>query len=234
MFGTLIGLTSRLAKLKIKTKALLGPGFEAQFNPTSYKHAYRNCYENKQAMNSSGAALRYTATMPETLSLTLILQKEIPEIGFLGFGAKPSITDRVKKFLDVAYEVVGKDHKPRELIVSWGKMTFTGYLTSADINYTAFDNEGKPIRAEISVNFKGTLDDPLGAKSKSSPDLTHAVTVKSWQTLPMLTEEIYGDPHLYLLVADANGLDHFRAVSPGQKLHFPPTEKAGDSEEEEL
>lgn len=231
----LVGLLSHfvtLQKLTITEKgALLGPKFEAQFNPTSLKHSFRNKYDETPPINGKGADLKFLATAPETLTFSLILQKNIPKKGFglMLLLSERSVYDRVQDFMKLAYNMVGKDHEPRELELSWGKLKFVGRLSNVEVNYTAFDNTGAPIRAELSVTCKGSMDDPVGSKSKSSPDLTHALTVKDWHTLPLITQEIYGDPHLYLLVAEANGLDHFRALKPGQKLHFPPTEK-GESD----
>ena len=55
-----------------------------------------------------------------------------------------------------------------------------------------------------------------------SPDLTHRRVVKEGDTLPLLCREIYGAPAYYLRVAQVNGLDDFRILTPGQELFFPP------------
>jgi hypothetical protein len=200
--------------------------FEAQFNPTTYKHSYRNAYQKRQGINTGGSNLKFLLSAPEVLSLTLVLQQPINDNSLIGLlKSKQSVYDRVQKFLSLAYEMNGTTHAPRMLKLSWGSLLFEGALESVDVKYTAFDHSGEPIRGELDVSFRGSLKDPMGSTAKSSPDLTHAHSVKDWQTLPMITDEIYGDPHLYLLVAEANGLDHFRALQPGQKLHFPPTEK---------
>jgi Contractile injection system tube protein len=204
--------------------------FEAQFNPTSFKHVYQNAYQRRQGINTSGSNLKYLASAPEVVQFTLILQKLDRKPGLLSLGAEPSVYDQVQQFLKLAYAMDGAKHSPRQLIVSWGKMRFLCALESAQVNYTAFDYSAAPLRAEIDVTLRGWVKDPKKATVVSSPDLTHAKTVKVWQTLPMITEEIYGDPHLYLLVAEANGLDHFRALKSGQKLHFPPTEKEETAE----
>ncbi len=215
------------------TPSALARRFEAQFNPTTYKHSYRNVYQKRQAINTGGAALKFMLTAPELLSVTLVLQQPMSDNSLIGIlKAKQSVHDRVQKFLSLAYEIKGTSHAPRLLKISWGSLLFEGAMESVDIKYTAFDHAGEPIRCELDVSFRGTLKDPTGSFVISSPDLTHAHSVKDWQNLPMITDDIYGDPHLYLLVAQANGLDHFRALQPGQKLHFPPTEKDQSISEE--
>ena len=64
-------------------------------------------------------------------------------------------------------------------------------------------------------------------KRTSSPDLTHRRVVVEGDTLPQLCREIYGSPEHYLRVAQVNGLDDFRDLSPGQELFFPPYERPG-------
>jgi hypothetical protein len=223
-----MGFFTSSVELKMLTiETLVKPSlkpFVAQFNPTSYRHSYSNTYDDKQGINSYGQELKFLSSPPETLSFSLILQKKISS-GLLGLFTSTSVYERVQQFLKLAYAMDGAKHAPRMLELTWGSMTFAGALESANVKYTAFDHNGEPVRAEIDVSFKGNMKDPTGSTVISSPDLTHAHTVKDWQTLPMITEEIYGDSHLYLLVAQANGLDHFRALAPGQRLHFPPTEK---------
>lgn len=224
----IFGSDVALKMLTVEAVEKLGApaAFVAQFNPTSYRHQYNNSYQKKQGINTKGADLKFLSAAPETLQFSLILQKKLPTGFLVGlFSASKSVYDRVQQFLKLGYEMNGAKHAPRMLKLTWGSMTFQGALESASVKYTAFDASGEPTRAEIDCTFKGSLKDPQGSTGKSSPDLTHALTVKDWQSLPMITEDIYGDPHLYLLVAEANGLDHFRALAPGHRLHFPPTEK---------
>ena len=46
--------------------------------------------------------------------------------------------------------------------------------------------------------------------------------VRSGDTLPLLTKQVYGSADRYLEVARVNGLDDFRRLTPGQELRFPP------------
>jgi len=54
---------------------------------------------------------------------------------------------------------------------------------------------GKPLRAIGKAKFHGSISEKLAnAKNKpSSPDLTHVRMVKAGDTLPLMTERIYGD-----------------------------------------
>ncbi|MEC5174011.1 nucleoid-associated protein YgaU [Chryseobacterium nepalense] len=90
-----------------------------------------------------------------------------------------------------------------------------------------FTNEGKALRAIGKAKFSESISKELAAKeeNKQSPDLTHKRTVQDGDTLPLMTERIYGDSKYYLEVAKANGLVNFRQLKPGSELYFPPIEK---------
>jgi len=49
--------------------------------------------------------------------------------------------------------------------------------------------------------------------------------VRSGDTLPMLSKEVYGSPNHYLRLAQVNQLDDFRNLTPGQRIVFPPLAK---------
>ena len=51
------------------------------------------------------------------------------------------------------------------------------------------------------------------------------IEVKQGDNLPLMCENIYGDPNYYLQVAEANNIIDFRNLIPGQKILFPRLEK---------
>ena len=67
------------------------------------------------------------------------------------------------------------------------------------------------------------MSDVLGMLS--SPDLTHRVTVKDGDILPLLTYKTYNDQSYYLQVARVNRLRNFRRLVAGTTLVFPPIAK---------
>ena len=113
---------------------------------------------------------------------------------------------------------------------NFGDAGFDCRLQSVDVQYTAFNRDGSPQRAELAAVFVEDLEPQKKAKLDrlSSPDLSHRRVVKDGDTLPLLCLEIYGSPQHYLRVAEVNGLDDFRALVPGQALIFPPFERRGE------
>ena len=102
--------------------------------------------------------------------------------------------------------------------------SFDCRLSSVDIKYTSFDREGSPTGAELDIVLIEDISDALRVREDNfqSPDVTHFRVVKAGDTLPLLSNSVYGDPSHYLTVAQFNGLDDFRNLQAGQKLYFPP------------
>jgi len=87
-----------------------------------------------------------------------------------------------------------------------------------------FQPSGVPIRALITATFADNSDDQtrVAIAQDQSSDLTHERLVRAGDTLPGLCHAIYGDPGYYTRVARVNHLDHFRTLTPGTRLFFPP------------
>lgn len=204
--------------------------FEAMFNPSSYTQTYGIVWEEKQGLNNSAPELTYTWSRPNELALVLVLDGTgVNEMGVLALSQK-SVSERVKEFLDVAFEYKGALHEPAYLLVEWHKsLSFPCRLSTVDVHYTAFDRDGSPLRAELAVKFIADEEASKRAKKedKKSADLTHARVVLEGDTLPLLTKDVYGSSARYLDVARFNDLDDFRNLKPGQKLLFPPLASLG-------
>lgn len=232
----------KLQKLKIrayKESARSGEPagtFEAMFNPTSINQSYAIQYPEKQASGTSGREAYYIYSKPRYLKVKLILDGTgVHAMGISQLGRQKTVSERVKKFLDLTFRMEGSKHEPSYLTVEWGDLDwgeqtkerrFLCRLESVDITYTSFNPDGSPLRAELDISLISDIetDRRVRAEQKGSPDLTHKRVIKSGDTLPLLCKEIYGKSDYYLRVAQANNLDDFRNLSPGQELFFPPLE----------
>ena len=221
----------KLERLKIKAfkngrRAGLPLGtFEAMFNPESFKQTYAIVYGKNQARNSSGRTFNYDRSEPSDLSLKLILDGTgVNEFGIISLFSRKKVSDRVKEFLDLTFHMNGSIHQPNFLVAEWGDLIFPCRLGSVEINYTTFDRSGSPLRAELNITLVADeeVEKRMAKENKSSPDLTHSRIVKSGDTLPLLTKEIYGSSVHYLRVAEVNALSDFRNLTPGQEIIFPP------------
>jgi len=231
-------LNQKLKKLTIKAytssaRSGLPIGtFEAMYNPTSFSQKYEIAYGKNQGFDSGSRPANYARSRPMELSLKLVLDGTgVDEIGLSSLLGRKTVSERVKQFVDLTFRVNGQIHEPNYLVAEWGGkqdggLIFSCRLESVNVTYTSFNRDGSPLRAELDINLIADEDVKKRVKkeNKSSPDLTHARIVKSGDSLPLLTKEVYGVPDYYLRVAQANNLDDFRNLTVGQELLFPPLE----------
>ncbi|MFN4364457.1 CIS tube protein [Chryseobacterium hispalense] len=211
--------------------------FTAFINPTGYSVTYKTELEPGQALGTAKTDLKYTASPSTDLQLEFLFDgtgvtetfsgnKLINTIKGKTFK-KTSVKDQVDAFYKATGQVAGPIHKPYNVILNWGSFEFKGVLAEFTVEYKLFDNEGQPLRAIGKAKFSESISPKLEAaeKKNESPDVTHKRTVQDGDTLPLMTERIYGDSKYYLEVAKVNGLINFRHLVPGQELFFPPLEK---------
>ena len=208
----------------------VGQPFKAMFNPESFSQSYAIEYGKNQGMNSSNQKVDYARSKPSELSLKLLLDGTgSHELGAVTLknkliGNDKTVAERIKQLLDISFRMNGKIHEPNYLLVSWGSLIFSCRLSTIDINYTSFNPDGTPLRAELDIKLLADQEakKQMSLEAKSSPDLTHSRIVKEGDTLPLLSKEIYGSAGHYLWIAQQNQLDDFRNLSPGLRLFFPP------------
>ena len=208
------------------SKAEAKETFEALINPESYTLEYKVKTSEGQGQGTSGAQAKYEFTLPEELTFEFLFDNTGIIDGKPNKEGVQKDVDRLRKML-TGYQ--GKSHEPYHLKLVWGSLVFTGRATELSLTHKLFNPDGQPIRTIAKVKFKKSIEEKKRARKedKSSPDLTHKRTVKAGDTLPLLCYRIYGDPRYYLQVAQVNGLDNFRKLTPNTSLLFPPIDKKG-------
>lgn len=208
-----------------------GITFTAQVNPASIQVKYGVEYtQNTDNMGTIIPQKIFKGCRPQTVSFELMLDGTgvIPE----NPAAKGSVNDQIEKFKEVCYYYKGNKHETPYVKILWNKTSFFKYnnqaffgrIESFDVHYTLFSAEGDPLRAKINASFSGTSEPTTEAniKDNQSPDLTHVITVKAGDSLPVLCERIYGKRQMFQEVARVNNLTSFRNIKPGTELVFPP------------
>jgi LysM repeat protein len=236
-----LGNLFKLSKLTIKafknierTQPLTGGlnggnELEVMYNPETLSTRHANVFQSRAVVGSQVAPGWVHSPSRE---LTVRLVFDGTNVGYFGvellFGV-PTVAALVQAFLKLCFRIESASHQPAFLTLTWDKgvLGLDGFecrLESVDIQYTAFDRDGSPLRAELTAKFIESVD-PAKKNAQlrlSSPDLTHRRVVRSGDTLPLLCREIYGSAEHYLRVAEVNRLDDFRLLEPGQELFFPP------------
>lgn len=226
-----------LTKIEIKAKEKSSQKFVALINPTKYSLLFKNDLNKESAIGSSQTEVKFNKVISPDLDLEILLDgtgvtEENKGLTLINKiinkkAKKTNVATQLDDFLKTTGTYDGNIHKPYDVIISWGLLLFEGVLSSFTVDFTLFSPEGYPLRALIKAKFISSTEIELAqAKAKkSSPDLSHKRTVKSGDTLPLMTERIYGDSKYYLEVAKVNGLINFRQLKPGTELYFPPLEK---------
>lgn len=206
--------------------------FTVFINPEKYSHNYKICWNDVQAQGSPGGSPNFNKIPSDTVKFELVFDgtgvvpTKLP--GVLPFTSD-GIVEQIDAFKKLVFNYNGNIHSPNFLKLSWGTLLFKCRLQSLEVAYTLFKPDGTPLRARANATFIGYNDETelaLAAK-KSSPDVTHVVTVKAGETLPLLCYRIYGSSALYTQVARVNGLVDFRAIPSGTQLVFPPLAESG-------
>jgi hypothetical protein len=195
--------------------------FAAYVNPNEITLSYEMEYDSAQGSGTTNSRMNFKKMKPGDLSLTFFID------GTGANGTPIDVQEKIEQFQTVTgYN--GNIHRPNYLKVVWGTLQVKRcVLKSASIAYKLFKPNGIPLRAVITANFTDNSDDQtrVAIAQDHSPDLTHLRLIRAGDTLPALCYEIYGDPAYYLEVARANRIDHFRNLTPGTKVFFPPLEK---------
>jgi nucleoid-associated protein YgaU len=215
--------------------------FTLPINPEQFSQAFKVEYDLQQAAGAKGNDPKFKFTSPEELKLDFTFDGTgvIPVSNQTTKSSQPrsfykDVVGQVQSLLNLVYAMDGKTHKPNFLRILWGnfdfgdKNGFSCILKDLQINYTLFAPDGKPLRAKISATFVNFIEQVrrVREENKKSPDVTHIRKVTAGDTLPLLTNDIYGDPSYYLQVARVNGLVNFRRLATNTDLRFPPIEKA--------
>ena len=215
--------------------------FTALINPTGFSLTHKVEYNTERKEGANATNAQFIKKSPQILQLEFLFDgtgvtKDNPGNKLInkikeGFGkesfSKVAVEQQLTDFYSATGDFNGTIHKPYTVIVTWGKFKFEGSLTEFTIDYKLFNKDGTPLRAIGKATFLESISEELAARmaNKSSPDLTHKRTVQDGDTLPLMTERIYGDSKYYLEVAKVNGLINFRQLEPGTELYFPPIEK---------
>lgn len=196
------------------------PVFEALINPSGYGHDFAIKYAKNQTLGQAGNEAKFHASQPQKLSLKELV---LDGTGVIP-GTKKTVKEQVQNLRNTIYSYVGSKHETPIVQIVWGSLIFYGRAEGMKFDYTLFKPNGEPLRAKITLDFVEYVSSGEMEKKKaaSSPDLTHLVTVKAGDTLPLLCDRIYRDSGYYMEVARINGLNSFRNLQPGTTLKFPP------------
>lgn len=231
-----MGLTK--AKLIIE-KEIGSDTIDVLFNPTEYQLSDSATYSEKKIPGLDGPIIQYVSGDATELTVSLFLDTYVPEGGsssltsmvtsavtsMIGFGSSTETTDVsvITRKIAEATSIDGSLHRPPQVTFQWGSLNFKGVVTKVTHTYTMFTDSGMPVRAKVNLTFKSLIS-PKDSKRKSpfeSPDRTKYRTIKEGIQLWDLAAAEYGDPDMWKVIAQANGLMNPLDIKPGQIIKLP-------------
>lgn len=213
-------------KITITTEA--GDTIQALFNPERYTVTKAVQFAEIGIPGLDSPVLQFVRGQNEKISMELFFDTTDQ-------GMTDPVTD-VRTLSGQVYQLMkvdGETHAPPRVMLSWGddpQLTSYGssvtpwlVLESVSEEFSLFAPTGIPLRAKQTVTFREawTIDQQLQATPRHSTDRTSVRQVQRGQTLAYISFLEYGDPTQWRAIADANGLDNPRILTPGMTLTIP-------------
>ena len=235
--------SGKLAKLNLqpvdKNRNAILPAFDVLFNPNSYLISkavnWRSIVpgqadddqeggQKKPHIEYDAPALVFGGGQGRTLTLQLFY--DATDSSILP-GGKPveDVRQLTNQIVALTRKQAKNQEEPPIVVLSWGKFPtgsdfpFTGVITSLRQNFTLFKRNGAPVRATLDLTFTEYIS-PERNKKEHDPESTTRV-IKRGDSLSGIAAEVYGDPQQWRVIAEANGLDDPRRLSPGKRLTIP-------------
>lgn len=205
----------------VKFENPAGIRWQALLNPTELSFSRKNQYQATQSAGTSAPQQSFSGGEPDQVQIDLLLD------GTGVVGDPGGIGDTLDALLDLT-KFQGDTHQPYYVHLFWGRFSFRGILTQADVTYKLFDRAGEPLRATVKLTVKEALSaqEVAAEDGTSSPDLYQTWLVRDGETLDAIAAQVYGDPAFWRPLASANRLANPRGLVTGQMLMLPPLEKA--------
>lgn len=197
-----------------------GGGYVLTLNPESIKRNRAITIEAGEAGDTGTQVNQYKTYGDETMDLDFYLDCT----GAIK-GSPMSVDAELTKLQEVIYDFEGDIHKPKYLFVEYGKFNFRCMMTAFNTEYLLFDKNGKTLRAKVHLALKSVKQTTVQTTKKSSPDMSHAFTIREGDSLPSLCQQVYGKMDYYLQVAAHNGLTNFRELEIGSTIELPPLQR---------
>lgn len=204
--------------------------FPVMYNPEKFSKRIRTVYQPSRVPGDAGQEQSFQSIEGDEVSFEFLFDATGGSINSIqGDAAKAldGVDVQIELFMALTHARDPQEHQPKKLTLIWGTFIFECVLVSATINYTLFNPMGRPLRATINASFKGNFPRILQSALDKlfSADLTHTRIVKAGETLPLISEKVYGNSSYYIEIARINGLKNFRNLKPGTELILPPLAK---------
>jgi len=192
---------------------------KVQFNPPEYSIRKGSQISEIAIPGLDSPLLQFIRGNNETLTLKLF---------FDSTDEGTDVREQTKKFYKLA-KMDTHTHALPKCRISWGKTgrikgdnatDFIGIVESINQDFTLFNADGTPMRAELELTFKEyrTLEEQI----KELHSYTRSRSIKRGDTLSSIAAREYNDPGEWRIIAEKNNILDPRDLTPGQVIEVPP------------
>lgn len=214
---------TQLQKAYLETET--GARIDCMFNPTTFAFATQNRWESDKIPGKDTPTLRYAGGSGGSFSLSLIFDTT---------SAGTAVTTYTNKLLGLmevdtslpGYDATKNNGRPPWVKFHWGTHlhSFKAVITSTNVSFTYFSNDGMPLRANVEMSLDQYEPDAnWGPQNPTSgtpnPKRTHRVQVG--ETLDRIAAKHYGDSTRWREIATLNGVGDPLDLTAGQLLSIP-------------
>ena len=183
------------------------------FNPPEYQLQRTNQFAEIGIPGLGSSLLQFVRGSAQTLTMELFFDTTDLGVDVRDFtGSVIALTD-----------VNSDTHAPPRLLFVWGTLVFPCVLESVTQRFDYFNPQGMPLRARLTVSFKGydLLTDLLSSVPLLSADRAKRRAVKSGDTLQGIAAQEYDDPRRWRAIAEANNINNPLTLPVGQGIVIP-------------
>lgn len=204
----------------------MGKPITFMFNPNQLQLTKSASWVPHLARGAESAGIaEFSGSEPSTLSLEIFLDATDKH--------DQSVRKRVDTLLTCCVptktSVTAKVPSPPWVRFTWGQfqtISFYAYVSQLSATYSLFDSDGTPLRATCSL----TLNEISGSTPKQNPTsgslaANRAYRMVAGDSLELLAHREYGDPTMWRVIAEANGIDDPVRLRPGTEVLVPAADE---------
>lgn len=215
-------------EIKKEGKKIIVP---VQFNPQTLKVSFSN--QKSGGDQKGGSAIQFVGRGTTKLSLELWFDVTVPLSNgkMQEKGDVRRLTKKIAHFI-APIPAEKKDKKGKNKFVPpgvrfiWGSFLFDGVMDSMEENLEYFSEDGKPLRARVSVSFSRQEiqfefgnQQPPGSGTKNPPGTQPMHMAKSGDTVQKMAAQT-GQAQDWQSIAAANNIESPRHLKPGTPLNL--------------
>jgi len=186
---------------------------EVLFNPTEYSITRNLSYAEIAIPGLQMPVLQFVRGETQTLEVELFLDRS---------ETRESVAGDLDALRNLA-RINSELHAPPIVRFSWDQTRFIGVIANLRERFVLFAEDGAVQRARVTLTIKRfqAPDAQWQEIGYQSPDRTKTWVVRAGDRLDQIASREYGDPTRWTVIAEANGIDRPRALTPGSVLTIP-------------